>query len=103
MRRAARTRPPERFEPPSGLQEVPLCRVSYLRPVEGCPIYTEYFKPDDEAPSGCARSTRAPSSSGCARDRGVAVGIGEPDSGDFPVNGSNDPGRSSRQLCRQTS
>ena len=51
MRRTARRRPPESFEPPSGLREVQLCRVSYLRPVEGCPVYTEYFKPDDDVPS----------------------------------------------------
>jgi hypothetical protein len=25
--------------------------VSYLRPVEGCPVYTEYFKPGDGIPS----------------------------------------------------
>jgi hypothetical protein len=27
-----------------------LCRVSYLRPVEGCPVYTEYFKETDGVP-----------------------------------------------------
>ncbi len=37
MRRTARLRPPEAFEPPAGLRPVQLCRVSYLRPVEGCP------------------------------------------------------------------
>ena len=51
MRRTARRRPPESFEPPSGLREAQLCRVSYLRPVEGCPLYTEYFKQDDAIPS----------------------------------------------------
>ena len=51
MRRTARRRPPEGFEPPSGLREAQLCRVSYLRPVEGCPLYTEYFKQDDQIPS----------------------------------------------------
>ncbi|HET7216826.1 MAG TPA: PBP1A family penicillin-binding protein, partial [Vicinamibacterales bacterium] len=50
MRRAARTRVPAAFDVPSGLKEVTLCRVSYARPVEGCPTYTEYLKPDDEAP-----------------------------------------------------
>jgi hypothetical protein len=25
--------------------------VSYLRPVEGCPVYTEYFKEGDDVPS----------------------------------------------------
>ena len=28
----------------------PLCRISYLRPVEGCPTYTEYFKDGDQVP-----------------------------------------------------
>ncbi len=49
--RTARRRPPESFEPPPGLREVELCRVSYLRPVEGCPVYTEYFKQDDDVPT----------------------------------------------------
>jgi 1A family penicillin-binding protein len=52
MRRAARTRPPEPFDAPAGLKEATLCRISYQRPVEGCPTYTEYLKPDDKAPSG---------------------------------------------------
>jgi penicillin-binding protein 1A len=51
MRRAARIRAPGAFDQPGGLQEVTLCRVSYLKPVEGCPTYTEYLKPDDQAPS----------------------------------------------------
>jgi len=50
MRRAARTRTPGAFETPGGLKEAMLCRVSYTRPVEGCPTYTEYFKPDDQVP-----------------------------------------------------
>jgi 1A family penicillin-binding protein len=50
MRRAARIRAPGDFDAPSGLKEATLCRVSYQRPVEGCPTYTEYFKPDDSVP-----------------------------------------------------
>ena len=50
MRRIARRRPPQAFEVPSGLQEEQLCSVSYLRPVEGCPVYTEYLKEGDDAP-----------------------------------------------------
>jgi penicillin-binding protein 1A len=50
MRRAARVRASDAFTQPSGLKEVTLCRVSYLRPLEGCPTYTEYFKPDDNVP-----------------------------------------------------
>ncbi len=50
MRRAARIRPPGEFEAPAGLKQATLCRVSYQRPVENCPTYTEYFKPDDAVP-----------------------------------------------------
>ena len=50
VRRAARHRPPQAFEAPSGLREEALCSVSYLRPVEGCPVYTEYLKDGDDAP-----------------------------------------------------
>jgi penicillin-binding protein 1A len=50
MRRASRRRVPARFDVPEGLTEESLCRVSYLRPVEGCPTYDEYFKDTDEIP-----------------------------------------------------
>ena len=61
MRRAARLRVPQEFEVAAAtLHEEPLCRISYLRPVEGCPTYTEYFKEGDAgADAACARSTRA--------------------------------------------
>ena len=51
MRRASRLRVPRTFTAPAGLHGEPLCLVSYLRPVEGCPTYTEYFKSDDAVPS----------------------------------------------------
>lgn len=51
MRRAARPYPPRDFDRPAGLTEEPLCRESYLRPVDGCPLYTEYFKEGDPRPS----------------------------------------------------
>jgi penicillin-binding protein 1A len=51
IRTAARTRGAGEFEAPEGLQEVPLCSVSYLRAVDGCPVYTEYFKGGDQIPS----------------------------------------------------
>jgi len=50
MRRSARRRPPAAFARPSGLREELLCSVSYLRPVEQCPTYTEYLKEGDDAP-----------------------------------------------------
>jgi penicillin-binding protein 1A len=52
MKRAARVRRPDAFDAPAGLKEATLCRVSYQRPVDGCPTYTEYLKPDDRAPGG---------------------------------------------------
>ncbi len=51
MRRAARRRAAAEFTEPSGLHDEPLCRVSYLKPVEGCPLYTEHFKPGDDVPT----------------------------------------------------
>lgn len=50
MRQALRSRPGEGFVVPSGLHEEPICRISYLKPVEGCPIYNEYFKDGDQVP-----------------------------------------------------
>jgi penicillin-binding protein 1A len=51
IKAATRTRPAREFTPSSEMEEVQLCKVSYLRPVEGCPVYTEYFKPGDGIPS----------------------------------------------------
>jgi penicillin-binding protein 1A len=51
MRRASRIERPGAFVPPDGMRAVELCHVSYLRPVDGCPIYTEYFKASDAIPS----------------------------------------------------
>ncbi len=42
--------PAEEFRPPPTLEDVSLCRISYLRPVDGCPVYTEYFKEGDAIP-----------------------------------------------------
>ena len=51
MQRAARIRPSGGFERPAGLQEEALCAISYLKPVDGCPLYTEYFKEGDSVPT----------------------------------------------------
>ena len=50
MQRAARVRPPAEFERPAGLAEEVMCSISYRKPVDGCPIYTEYFKEGDDVP-----------------------------------------------------
>ena len=51
MKRVAQTLPPGEFKPPPGVHGEDLCSVSYLRPVEECPIYTEYFKDGDKVPT----------------------------------------------------
>jgi membrane carboxypeptidase/penicillin-binding protein len=50
MRRTASRLPASPFRAPDGLHTEELCRISYLRPVEGCPTYVEYFKAGDEVP-----------------------------------------------------
>ncbi|MGH9314522.1 MAG: transglycosylase domain-containing protein [Vicinamibacterales bacterium] len=50
MRRAARVKRPRDFEPPDTLHDEVLCRVSYRRPTDDCPVYVEYFKRGDEIP-----------------------------------------------------
>jgi 1A family penicillin-binding protein len=50
MRKASSVVRPSAFEPPPGLTERELCRISYQRPLEGCPTYVEYFKEDDDVP-----------------------------------------------------
>jgi membrane carboxypeptidase/penicillin-binding protein len=50
MQRAARVRPPAEFERPAGLEEEALCAITHRKPVDGCPLYTEYFKDDDDVP-----------------------------------------------------
>jgi membrane carboxypeptidase/penicillin-binding protein len=51
MKRVARALPPADFPVPDGLRAEELCNVSYLRPVQECPTYLEYFKEGDTIPS----------------------------------------------------
>jgi penicillin-binding protein 1A len=51
MKRTASLLPAAGFPVPDTVHGVELCSVSYLRPVEGCPVYTEYFKENDSVPS----------------------------------------------------
>jgi membrane carboxypeptidase/penicillin-binding protein len=61
MRQASRLRAAEEFDEPPGIDEVTLCRVSFARPVEGCPRYVEYFKKGDDVPSRlCAVHSGSP-------------------------------------------
>jgi hypothetical protein len=41
----------QEFDIPATLRTEELCSVSYLRPVDECPTYTEYFKDGDKVPS----------------------------------------------------
>ena len=51
MKRTARQWPPSDFAVPPGIHSEELCSVSYLAPVDGCPIYTEFFKEGDTVPT----------------------------------------------------
>ena len=51
MKRTARELPPADFRVPASLDAEELCSISYLRPVDGCPTYIEYFKNGDKVPS----------------------------------------------------
>jgi membrane carboxypeptidase/penicillin-binding protein len=51
MRRTANRLPRNPIAPPSGLHGEEMCRLSYHRPVEGCPTYVEYFKDGDQIPT----------------------------------------------------
>ena len=51
MKRASRLLPARDFAVPATVEEESLCSVSHLKPVDGCPLYTEYFKDGDDRPS----------------------------------------------------
>jgi 1A family penicillin-binding protein len=51
MKRTARQLPASEFAVPPGIHSEELCSVSYLVPVDGCPIYTEFFKDGDTVPT----------------------------------------------------
>jgi penicillin-binding protein 1A len=51
MNQTAQALPPREFVRPEGLHTEELCSVSYLKPVDECPTYTEYFKDGDAVPS----------------------------------------------------
>ncbi len=51
MKAAARKRAARDFLPADGMLEMQLCKVSYLKPLEGCPTYSEFFKEGDDIPS----------------------------------------------------
>jgi 1A family penicillin-binding protein len=50
MRRANSVVGSASFDAPATLESEELCRVSFKRPVDGCPLYREYFKASDSKP-----------------------------------------------------
>ena len=50
MKRSSRALAGGPFQVPATLETDELCRVSFRKPVDGCPLYTEYFKPSDSKP-----------------------------------------------------
>jgi membrane carboxypeptidase/penicillin-binding protein len=51
MKRVARELPAREFPVPDGVRGEQLCSVSHARPMDSCPVYTEYFKAGDDVPS----------------------------------------------------
>ena len=50
MKRSGRALAGGAFLVPATLETLELCRVSFKKPVDGCPLYTEHFKPSDSKP-----------------------------------------------------
>ena len=50
MKRSGRALAGGAFQVPATLETDELCRVSFKKPVDGCPLYREYFKPSDSKP-----------------------------------------------------
>jgi 1A family penicillin-binding protein len=77
MKRAAAIMPPRDFPIPPDVTGHELCRVSHLRPLDGCPVYTEYFKEGDELPSRLCPVHRGSLKQAATRAvQGVLRGIG---------------------------
>jgi membrane carboxypeptidase/penicillin-binding protein len=84
MKRAARALPPGEFRAPAGLRAEELCSVSYVRPVDGCPVYTEYFKEGDTVPSAMCPVHRGTLKERTARAvEGLLRGLGSKIAGIF--------------------
>jgi 1A family penicillin-binding protein len=87
MKRAAAIMPPRDFPIPPDVAGHELCRVSHLRPLDGCPVYTEYFKEGDEVPSRLCPVHRGSLKQAASRAvQGVLRGIGRSIAGIFKRN-----------------
>ena len=78
IKAAARKRGAREFTcPPTACARRSLCTVSYLKPVEGCPTYTEYFKEGDDDPVAAVPDPQGiGEAADQARRAGVLRGIG---------------------------
>jgi 1A family penicillin-binding protein len=84
MKRASATMPARDFPIPPDLTAHELCRVSHLKPLDGCPVYTEYFKDGDDVPSRlCPVHTGSLKQATARAVQGVLRGIGRSIAGIF--------------------
>ena len=84
MKRTAARLPAAEFPAPEGVHVEDLCSVSYLRPVDGCPVYHEYFKAGDAIPSLSCKVHKGSAKQSASR----AIG------GFFVASASSGPARS---------
>jgi hypothetical protein len=84
MKRASAAMPAGDFSIPPDVTAHELCRVSHLKPLDGCPVYTEYFKDGDDVPSRLCPIHRGSMKQATARAvQGVLRGIGRSIAGIF--------------------
>jgi len=84
MKRVSRALPPGEFSVPSSIRAEELCSMSYLRPVDGCPVYTEYFKEGDKTPTALCQIHRGSLKQRTARVvEGLLRGLGSKIAGIF--------------------
>jgi 1A family penicillin-binding protein len=77
MKRAAAAMPAREFPVPAGVTGQELCCVSHLRPLDDCPVYTEYLKEGDERPTRMCPVHRGSLKQVAARAvQGILRGIG---------------------------
>jgi 1A family penicillin-binding protein len=87
MKRASATMPARDFPIPPDVTGHELCRVSHLKPLEGCPVYTEYFKEGDDVPSRLCPVHRGSLRQAAERAvQGVLRGLGRSIAGIFKRN-----------------
>ena len=77
MKRAAAVMPAKDFPIPPDLTSEELCRESHLKPLDSCPVYTEYFKEGDQIPDRLCPVHRGTLKQAAARAvQGILRGLG---------------------------